>query len=173
MGAEQENQNKLVGKRVKLIMERFGLTQKELGIRIGYGGDNPDRAINNIIHGRRELPPKKRDKINDEFGLNPDFLLLRSEYMTKQDERKAAIGKMQHADYMFAAFIRHIAMTAGYTMKEADRESVADVSGPYLTFERDGEQEHFSLREVNDFIKEVTEHSRLGFEMMIDRKRRG
>ena len=173
MGAEKENQNKLVGERVQLIMERFKLTQKELGIRIGYGGDNPDRAINNIIHGRRELPPKKRDKLNDEFGLNPDFLLLRSEYMTKQDERKAVIGKMQNDDYMFTAFIRHIAMAAGYTMKEADRENATDVSGPYLTFERDGEQEYFSLREVNDVIKEVTEHSRLGFEMMIDRKRRG
>lgn len=178
MRAEQENQNKLVGERVKLIMERFGLTQKELGIRIGYGGDNPDRAINNIVHGRRELPPKKRDRINDEFDLNPDYLLLRSPYMTQKDVVQALVGQTQKADVMWTAFIKYISLRSGYAMKEgkgvheqADGSFSIDLQAPYLIFENDSCSCDFTMRDINIYMEDITRYAELRLQIMIERKK--
>ncbi|MER6103405.1 helix-turn-helix transcriptional regulator [Streptomyces sp. NPDC001832] len=56
--------NRAVGKQVKLLRERAGLTQKELGDRLGYGED----LVSSLERGRRTPQPEFLDAADDLLG---------------------------------------------------------------------------------------------------------
>lgn len=173
---EVENQNKIIGERIQRIIDRFGLTQKEFGIRIGYGGDSPDRAINNIVHGRRPLPASKIQRINDEFQLNPDYLLLRSNDMTVRDKRESLVLDMHKEGYMWRSFLEIISDNAGYTF-EPEKSFKLTVAGALESLDsctlKDGEGNTvvLNLNEINDFIEDISRYAELRLQMMIERKK--
>ena len=165
-----KNQEKLdlfeVGRRVRQVREEKHLSGEELGARI----HRSQNAISKIELGQTAKVNLDNIRlIAKECDTTEDYLLLRSNYKTREEEIRALIGQMQNDDTMWLAFIKYIALFAGYTMK--DKSSMDITPSPYMVFERDGQEEHFSLEDVNDFIREVTKHSGLSFQMMIDRKK--
>ena len=103
--------------------------------------------------------------------MNIDYLLLKSEYMTYEEAIRAEADNMKSNDALWFAFIKHIAICAGYTMVEADRDrgDSTEISSPYLLFEKDGKQKDLTLSEVNRFIESVTKHSCLSLEILFER----
>ncbi|WP_437437627.1 helix-turn-helix domain-containing protein, partial [Streptomyces prasinopilosus] len=53
--------NRAVGRQVKLLRERAGMTQKELGDRLGYGED----LVSSLERGRRTPQPEFLDAADD------------------------------------------------------------------------------------------------------------
>lgn len=167
-----------VGKRVREVREatiRNGkrLSQTALGKEIGYSQNN----INKIEHGNTSKVNLDTIKaIATVCGCSEDYLLLRSDFKTRQEEIKAGIGQMQNHDIMIMSFIRYVAEFSGYTITEADRANVSPddlIQSPYLLFEKDGQRKSLSLRETNDFINQVERHAALSLQMILDRKKRG
>ena len=153
------------GRRVRTAREYAGLKREALAQAIFRDCS----LIASIEQGRRNLTPQNAELIAEVCRVDPNYLLLKSEYLTVADSIKATVGQMQNNDVMWMAFIKYVALFAGYTMK--DKSSMDISPSPYMVFERDGQEEHFSLRDVNNFIRELTKHSGLSFQMMIDRKK--
>ena len=168
---DKGNTYKERGKRVKAVRRTAGLSREELANILGYSKG----LVDAIEQGHRNLTLENAEKIAKACGCSEDYLLLRSEYLNKDEERRALIGKIQSNDVMWTEFFRHIALVIGHTMKEADRTDVspADVHSPYLVFVKDGDAKSLSMREVNVFISEVEQHSGLALQMLIDRKKGG
>ncbi|MFD9235027.1 Scr1 family TA system antitoxin-like transcriptional regulator [[Kitasatospora] papulosa] len=79
--------NRAVGKQVKLLRERAGLTQKELGDRLGYGED----LVSSLERGRRTPQPEFLDAADDLLGAGG---LLKA---TKEDVARAkAKSRVKH-----------------------------------------------------------------------------
>lgn len=92
--------NRAVGRQVKLLRERAGLTQKELGDRIGYGED----LVSSLERGRRTPQPEFLDAADDLLGAEG---LLKA---TKEDVARAKAR----------ARVRHPAWFRDYARLEAD-----------------------------------------------------
>ena len=171
------NQNKIVGERIQKIIDRFGLTQKEFGIRIGYGGDNPDRAINNIVHGRRPLPANKIQRINDEFQLNPDYLLLRSDDMTIRDKKESLVLGMHKEGIMWSRFLEIVADSAGYVFEPDESYKLTDFGAvkslDACTLKNEaGKTISFSLEEINDYLGDIQDYAEMRLKKAIKSKSR-
>ncbi|MFF3892405.1 helix-turn-helix domain-containing protein [Streptomyces sp. NPDC001812] len=79
--------NRAVGRQVKLLRERAGLTQKELGDRLGYGED----LVSSLERGRRTPQPEFLDAADDLLGAEG---LLKA---TKEDVARAkARARVRH-----------------------------------------------------------------------------
>lgn len=89
-----------VGKQVKLLRERAGLTQKELGDRLGYGEDQ----ISSVERGRRIAQPEFLDAADDLLGAGG---LLKA---AKEDVARAKAK----------ARVKHPAWFRDYARLEAD-----------------------------------------------------
>ena len=118
---QEKKQIETVGDRVKKIRKWLNLTQKEFAVKLGYNGDNPDRAIHYIENGTRPLPPKKLQLINDLFevdGLNPDYLLFKSDYMTYEDLSAAWLSedsaKSREVSEALETLIKEAAFRSGF-----------------------------------------------------------
>ncbi|MFI2347083.1 Scr1 family TA system antitoxin-like transcriptional regulator [Streptomyces sp. NPDC019443] len=93
-----------VGKQLKLLRERAGLTQKELGDRLGYGED----LISSLERGRRTPQPELLDAADDLLGAGG---LLKA---TKADVARAKAR----------ARVRHPAWFRDYARLEAEAVEV-------------------------------------------------
>lgn len=118
-----------VGDRVRKIRLWQHLTQKQFAVKIGYGGDNPDRAIHYIEIGERPLPMRKLHLINDLFevnGLNPDYLLLKSDFMTYEELRASLlVGDSLRAKQVSEAIeilLKEAAFRAGFNTDYESKE---------------------------------------------------
>ncbi|WP_274562022.1 helix-turn-helix domain-containing protein [Streptomyces spiramyceticus] len=100
--------NRAVGKQLKLLRERAGLTQKELGDRLGYGED----LISSLERGRRTPQPELLDAADELLGAGG---LLKA---TKDDVARAKAR----------ARVRHPAWFRDYARLEADAVEVNDYS---------------------------------------------
>ncbi|MGW0952703.1 helix-turn-helix domain-containing protein [Streptomyces sp. NPDC002545] len=100
--------NRAVGKQVKLLRERAGMTQKELGDRLGYGED----LISSLERGRRTPQPEFLDAADDLLGATG---LLKA---TKEDVERAKTR----------ARVRHPAWFRDYARLEAEAVEVNDYS---------------------------------------------
>ncbi|MET8578317.1 helix-turn-helix transcriptional regulator [Streptomyces sp. NPDC005012] len=100
--------NRAVGRQVKLLRERAGLTQKELGDRLGYGED----LISSLERGRRTPQPEFLDAADDLLGAGG---LLKA---TKEDVARAKAR----------ARVRHPAWFRDYARLEAEAVEVNDYS---------------------------------------------
>ncbi|WP_346012411.1 helix-turn-helix transcriptional regulator [Streptomyces sp. SID3343] len=89
-----------VGKQVKLLRDRAGLTQKELGDRLGYS----EEQISSVERGRRTPQPLFLDAADDLLGADG---LLRA---TKEDLAKAKAKSR----------VRHPAWFRDYARQETD-----------------------------------------------------
>ncbi|WP_328668253.1 helix-turn-helix transcriptional regulator [Streptomyces sp. NBC_00322] len=94
--------NRAVGKQLKLLRERAGWTQKELGDRLGYGED----LISSLERGRRTPQPELLDAADDLLGAGG---LLKA---TKDDVARAK------------ARVRHPAWFRDYARLEAEAVEV-------------------------------------------------
>ncbi|MFI8487269.1 helix-turn-helix domain-containing protein [Streptomyces rubrogriseus] len=82
--------NRAVGRQVKLLRERAGLTQKELGDRLGYGED----LVSSLERGRRTPQPEFLDAADDLLGAGG---LLQA---TKEDVARAkARARVRHPSW--------------------------------------------------------------------------
>lgn len=159
-----------VGKRVREVREAIHLSGAALGDAIGYS-QNAISKIERGLTAKVNLDAIKA--IAKVCGCTEDYLLLKTDFKTRQEAVQAVVGQMQNLDVMWTEFLRHVALIAGYTMQEVDRSSVspADVHSPYLRFVKDGDAKSLSMREVNVFISEVEQHSGLALQMLFDRKK--
>ncbi|MFE8923374.1 helix-turn-helix domain-containing protein [Streptomyces rochei] len=113
--------NRAVGRQVKLLRERAGLTQKELGDRLGYGED----LISSLERGRRTPQPQFLDAADDRLGAGG---LLKA---TKEDVARAKTR----------ARVRHPAWFRDYARLEAEAVEVNfynnhDIPGLFQTERR-------------------------------------
>ncbi|MCK1818896.1 helix-turn-helix domain-containing protein [Streptomyces sp. XM83C] len=113
--------NRAVGRQVKLLRERAGLTQKELGDRLGYGED----LISSLERGRRTPQPEFLDAADDLLGAGG---LLK---VTKEDVARAKAR----------ARVRHPAWFRDYARLEAEAVEVNfynnhDIPGLFQTERR-------------------------------------
>lgn len=60
---------------IKAARIAAGLTQKELGERIGYNGESQERAIRNIESGRRGVPIEKVRALAAVLNLTLDDII--------------------------------------------------------------------------------------------------
>ena len=118
---EEKKEHETVGERVKNIRKWLNLTQKEFALKLGYSGNNPDRAIHYIENGTRPLPPRKLQLINDLFlvdGLNPDYLLFRSDYMTYEELSAAWLSeefpRARQVSDALETLIKEVAFRSGF-----------------------------------------------------------
>ncbi|MBO3677484.1 helix-turn-helix transcriptional regulator [Streptomyces sp. NEAU-YJ-81] len=100
--------NRAVGKQVKLLRERSGWTQKELGNRLGYSEDQ----IASLERGRRTPQPEFLDAADDLLGA--EGLLS----VTKEDVAQAKAK----------ARVRHPAWFRDYARLEAQAVEINDYS---------------------------------------------
>lgn len=100
--------NRAVGKQVKLLRERSGWTQRELGSRLGYSEDQ----IASLERGRRTPQPEFLDAADDLLGA--DGLLS----VTKEDVAQAKAK----------ARVRHPAWFKDYARLEAQAVEINDYS---------------------------------------------
>ncbi|MGW3522446.1 helix-turn-helix domain-containing protein [Streptomyces olivaceus] len=100
--------NRAVGRQVKLLRERAGLTQKELGDRLGYGED----LVSSLERGRRTPQPEFLDAADDLLGAGG---LLKA---TKEDVARAKAR----------ARVRHPAWFRDYARLEGEAVEVNDYS---------------------------------------------
>ncbi|MEU3038368.1 helix-turn-helix domain-containing protein [Streptomyces griseoaurantiacus] len=100
--------NRAVGRQVKLLRERAGLTQKELGDRLGYGED----LVSSLERGRRTPQPEFLDAADDLLGAQG---LLKA---TKDDVARAKAR----------ARVRHPAWFRDYARLEGEAVEVNDYS---------------------------------------------
>ncbi|WP_406303018.1 helix-turn-helix domain-containing protein [Streptomyces sp. NBC_00885] len=96
--------NRAVGKQLKLLRERAGWTQKELGDRLGYSED----LISSLERGRRTPQPELLDAADDLLGAGG---LLKA---TKDDVARAKAR----------ARVRHPAWFRDYARLEAEAVEV-------------------------------------------------
>lgn len=113
--------NRAVGRQVKLLRERAGLTQKGLGDRLGYGED----LISSLERGRRTPQPEFLDAADDLLGAGG---LLKA---TKEDVARAKAR----------ARVRHPAWFRDYARLEAEAVEVNfynnhDIPGLFQTERR-------------------------------------
>lgn len=113
--------NRAVGRQVKLLRERAGLTQKELGDRLGYGED----LISSLERGRRTPQPEFLNAADDLLGAGG---LLKA---TKEDVARAKAR----------ARVRHPAWFRDYARLEAEAVEVNfynnhDIPGLFQTERR-------------------------------------
>lgn len=100
--------NRAVGRQVKLLRERAGLTQKELGDRLGYGED----LVSSLERGRRTPQPEFLDAADELLGAGG---LLQA---TKEDVARAKAR----------ARVRHPAWFRDYARLEGEAVEVNDYS---------------------------------------------
>ena len=60
---------------IKAARIRAGLTQKELGEKIGYSGESQERAIRNIENGSRGVPIEKARALITALDLTFDDII--------------------------------------------------------------------------------------------------
>ncbi|WP_405192380.1 helix-turn-helix domain-containing protein [Streptomyces anthocyanicus] len=113
--------NRAVGRQVKLLRERAGLTQKELGDRLGYGED----LVSSLERGRRTPQPEFLDAADDLLGAEG---LLKA---TKEDVARAkARARVRHP-----AWFRDYARLEGEAVEVNDYSS-HDIPGLFQTERR-------------------------------------
>ncbi|MFD5497967.1 helix-turn-helix domain-containing protein [Streptomyces sp. GDS52] len=113
--------NRAVGRQVKLLRERAGLTQKELGDRLGYGED----LVSSLERGRRTPQPEFLDAADDLLGAEG---LLKA---TKEDVARAkARARVRHP-----AWFRDYARLEGEAV-EVNFYNNHDVPGLFQTEQR-------------------------------------
>ncbi|MGM7441384.1 helix-turn-helix domain-containing protein [Streptomyces tunisiensis] len=113
--------NRAVGRQVKLLRERAGLTQKELGDRLGYGED----LVSSLERGRRTPQPEFLDAADDLLGAGG---LLKA---TKEDVARAkARARVRHP-----AWFRDYARLEGEAVEVNDYSS-HDIPGLFQTERR-------------------------------------
>ncbi|MCX5037898.1 MULTISPECIES: helix-turn-helix domain-containing protein [Streptomyces] len=113
--------NKAVGRQVKLLREHAGLTQKELGDRLGYGED----LVSSLERGRRTPQPEFLDAADDLLGAGG---LLKA---TKEDVARAkARARVRHP-----AWFRDYARLEGEAVEVNDYSS-HDIPGLFQTERR-------------------------------------
>jgi transcriptional regulator with XRE-family HTH domain len=97
-----------IGKQVKVLRERAGLTQRELGDRLGWGED----LISSLERGRRTT--------------QPDFLRAADELLDAGGVLKAAIDDVEKAKAR--ARVRHPAWFRDYARLESEAVEINDYS---------------------------------------------
>lgn len=113
--------NRAVGRQVKLLRERAGLTQKELGDRLGYGED----LVSSLERGRRTPQPEFLDAADELLGAGG---LLKA---TKEDVARAkARARVRHP-----AWFRDYARLEGEAV-EVNFYNNHDVPGLFQTERR-------------------------------------
>ncbi|MFF9099416.1 Scr1 family TA system antitoxin-like transcriptional regulator [Streptomyces rubrogriseus] len=113
--------NRAVGRQVKLLRERAGLTQKELGDRLGYGED----LVSSLERGRRTPQPEFLDAADDLLSAGG---LLKA---TKEDVARAkARARVRHP-----AWFRDYARLEGEAVEVNDYSS-HDIPGLFQTERR-------------------------------------
>jgi len=162
-----ENRNKIVGERVKAIRERFDVKQKELAKILGYSGNAPDRAVFMIEHGQRGLTAKKMQILVDKYGINPEYLLLRSDYMTYEDMKDDLNEKYGGQREALETLVDVAALSAGYKL---EYEHIDDYRLRYHFKNSKKKEWVFSDDEINDYLQEIREYAVFKFEQMIKKK---
>jgi transcriptional regulator with XRE-family HTH domain len=78
----------MLGKRIKELRKKKGITQKELASYLGVS----DRAVGYYESGQRTPPPDILQKIADFFNVSTDYLLGRTDIYNPADEITEAVS---------------------------------------------------------------------------------
>lgn len=168
--AKDKNAYKEKGRRVRLSRKQANMSREELAERIHYEAS----TIAAIEQGARNLTLECAERIAHACNVSLDYLLLRSVFMTRQEEIQTLVEQLQLEDDMWVDFIFYIASRNLCLVKPADRTNCekGDIHSPYMLFEKDDKMYALSLREINDFMREVERHSVLSLQIMLERSRR-
>lgn len=166
-----ENNDKtklLIGERVKAIRERFNVTQKELAIKLGFGGDFPDRAVYLIEHGERGLTKKKMEILIEEYDLNPEYLMLKSDLMTIDDLWNQGYRELTSEGQAMTEVLKMAARLNGYKTK-IDHIKLEDISKKdcYHFINDNNEKHSFNALKIEQYISDIRWYAEKRFERMM------
>lgn len=172
--------NKMVGERVKAIRTAKGITQMELLEVIGSKSTSSDERTANYIsmieRGKRGLTAKNIQKICETYDVSPDYLMLRSDYMTDRERGIAELRAINSENKIEAQFFELMAAKLGYDVKKTDILSVADVEAVKdietcrLTNES-GDSISFTIDDINDIVSDVEEYAIMRLRRLVGKKR--
>ena len=172
---DKENAYKRKGERVKEVRKDAGFSRAELAERINC----EKGTLAAIEQGHRNLTLENAELIAKECNVLTNYLLLRSDYKSQQEQHQAAINRLQNLDVMWTEFIKHIAICSGYEMKECENGHPKEngefnivIEDPYLIFENDSCSYSFTMRDTNIFMEDISRYAQLRLQMMFERKKR-
>ena len=64
-----------LGKRVRELRQKEGLTLEELAKKMGYTSENARSSVQKIEAGKSDLPASKIAKLAEIFGVSASFLI--------------------------------------------------------------------------------------------------
>ena len=92
---------KAFGDNVRYYRTRLGMTQGELGLKVGYlDGANPAASISKIENGQMEITQSKIADLAKVLGVTPADLFSEKhvDYEFQNDEQKLVVESYMHAD---------------------------------------------------------------------------
>lgn len=92
---------KAFGDNVRYYRMRLGMTQGELGLKVGYlDGANPAASISKIENGQMEITQSKIADLAKVLGVTPADLFSEKhvDYEFQNDEQKLVVESYMHAD---------------------------------------------------------------------------
>lgn len=164
---KQENRNKLVGERVRKIRERFGVTQAELSRVIGSNSEK-QVLVRMIEKGERGLTAEKMRMIVEEYDLNPDYLLLRSDFMTYDDMHDFEANQISIEGEAKEIFLRMVARKAGLKLS-SDLVKLAECATKksYHFIDENGKEDSFTAQEMLFYMEEISDYAVYQLKRMI------
>lgn len=179
-----EEYNKRVGQRVKAIREKKGISQMDLLKVLGSKSTEADdesgklpnaNYISMIENGRRGLTTKNINKICEAYGVSPDYLMLRSDYMTDAERAKAVLVSLNKDNSIESDFFDLIAAQSGYRLVKVGEWEKQDVSSiqkivSCMLKNSEGDEICLTIGDVNEFISDIEEYASMRFRRLVKRK---
>ena len=161
MGNDQ-NYNKILGKRLSECRKREKLTQQALADRVGY---ESFQSISNIERGKQPIKKDMAIQFARIFGIEENYFLdVNTEYPTQIDKFNAVLDTTSHENYLMFHAICSLAALNGYDVEIQDMhgsgiiEDVFSRINEYMIFKRNGKKEFsLSFEDANRFGNYLSE----------------
>lgn len=160
------------GRRVRQARKAKNLTSDQLSELIHCSRNN----LLMIERGERGLTLENADLIAAACDVLPDYLLLRSDYMTAKEKLEKEVLLLHQDSVMWSRFIETIACCAGYSFEKKEKWKITDVGALKELascgfIDSDGTETTFNMYDVNDYVEDVQAYAVMRLQRMIQKKR--
>ena len=155
MGNDQ-NYNKILGKRLSEYRKRKNLSQQALADIVGYASF---QSISNIEQGKQPIKKDMAIQFARIFGIEENYFLdVNTEYPTQIDKFNAVLDTTSHDNYLMFHAICSLAALNGYDVEIQDIhgngiiEDIFSKMKEFMIFKRNGKKVFsLSLEDANCF----------------------
>lgn len=165
------------GERVKYLLKKYGMTQKELALKM-YDGDETKSAsqitnINAKLNDKRAITAKDAKKIAEIFkGTFPQFI-LDGGYENAAEQFAAIVEEGRNeATLLYTALISLMHLSGltvkQYGLKKGDIFTVLESIKDYAVIEREGKEITLSVDQISDLENIVFKHAEIAINHYLD-----